>query len=116
MLHNMVAPLAPMQLSSATDRPGVETGPRGWHTVLSPPVPNKPQALAAPALSILASSIPKDRETSLALAFIFPCWVTGGGHNTNTALANSRLYTAGQEGIQESGQGRGKVQHRPPPS
>lgn len=45
MLHNTVAPLAPMQLSNATDRPGVETSPRGWHTILLSPVPKNPRLL-----------------------------------------------------------------------
>lgn len=72
--------------------------------------PKGTQTLAASALSIPAPSTPENRETSLVLAFFFPCWLEDGGHNTNTTLADSRLYIAWQEGIQESGQGRGKVQ------
>lgn len=58
MLHNMVARVAPMQLSIATDRPGVETSPRGWgwHAILLPPVPKKPRILLPqPCLYLLCS-------------------------------------------------------------
>lgn len=73
-MHNMVVPLAPMQLSNATDRPAVETSPKGWHTILLPPVPKKPRLLLPqPCLYLLLPS--EKTETSLALAFFFPCWV-----------------------------------------
>lgn len=62
MLRNMVAPLAPMQLSNATDRPGVETSPRGWHTILLPPVPKKPRLLLPqPCLYLLLPSQETER-------------------------------------------------------
>ena len=98
-----------MQLSNATDKPGVETSPRGWHTNFLPPVPKKLRhLLPLPCLYLFLP--PQKTETSLALAFFFPCWAADGGHNTNTTLINSRLYTAWQEDIQEPGQGRGTVQ------
>lgn len=107
MLRNMVAPIAPMQLSNARDKPGVETSPRGWHTILLPPVPKKARPLLPqPCLYLL---LPPQRAERLAW-LLFPCWVAGGGHSTNTTLAKGRLCTAWQEGIQEPGQGSRKVQ------
>lgn len=109
MLHNMVAPLAPMQLSNARQARS-RNQPKGLAYNPLATSPKGTQTLAASALSISAPSTPENRETSLVLAFFFPCWLEDGGHNTNTTLADSRLYIAWQEGIQESGQGRGKVQ------
>lgn len=105
----MVAPLAPMQLSNARQARS-RNQPKGLAYNPLATSPKGTQTLAASALSIPAPSTPENRETSLVLAFFFPCWLEDGGHNTNTTLADSRLYIAWQEGIQESGQGRGKVQ------
>lgn len=100
----MVAPLAPMQLSNATDRPGVETSPRGWHTILLPPVPKKPRLLL-PQPCLPAPSTPEDRKTSLALAFFFPFWVADGGHNTNTTWLTADSIRPGRRASRSLGKG-----------
>lgn len=88
----MTAPIAPAQGSNVRDSPGVETSPRGWHTIFLPPVPKKVRPLLPrPCLYLLLP--PQRTDTCLAAAFFFPCWVAGGGHTTTTTLAKGRMYS-----------------------
>ncbi|XP_040594517.1 uncharacterized protein LOC106022221 [Mesocricetus auratus] len=96
----MTAPIAPAQGSNVRDSPGVETSPRGWHTIFLPPVPKKVRPLLPrPCLYLLLP--PQRTDTCLAAAFFFPCWVAGGGHTTTTTLAKGRICLGFQSSYPE---------------